>query len=157
MAVKKNRHSPLLAIGLLAVMAFAILLGVTQINQTQVIQNRAQETAQQPAGASDCTGTVNSPYWNPDNNRVEAKITSTCTVTEQTITNWGQIAIDSGTYRLLYTGRCLTCKTTTTYATIGKMTGTHIYCSYAQVLWTTLNNYGYDGPRLAGGCKTLTF
>ncbi len=174
MAKRKNhlQASPLfLSAGLVAVMVFAIIIGVSQVNQTQITSSTAQEVTgnvqpqtnpQSPESGSGCTLYVNDP--SPSSGQVKSYLSVVCSKVYPEIV-W--VSVASGGKTGIYadgkfipgsdsSADCRNCSTLGKTISAYLWSGTYTYCAWATVDERDPYYVLYSqGPKRSTNCITV--
>ncbi len=157
-----------LSLGLLAVMAFAIIVGVSQVNQNQDVRSRAAELNSDSATSTNCTLQAVKPnrYWNNPSQVNFVANWSCSTHVQRKITSWDLWGTHDG---IAYTkdNDCQLhpsdCNWYFDYGASfeGQRTlfkGTHTYCAWSEIWWLDNNNNPHHlGPTRSAVCTSLTY
>ncbi len=157
---KRSSHlhaSPLvLSLGLLAVMAFAIIAGVSQLNNNQDARSRAAELDTKTT-MSDCNVISSSPYQEPGTVRVHGHGYVWCNTIKTTLTFFASyITVDGQPGTTVFYpsgGNCTNCKSLNWDGYVTKSYGTHVYCTHSRAC---ISPYGVCAPWKISTCWTGT-
>ncbi len=142
MAKKNHYHasSPILALGLLATMALVVVLAIPQLQNKQIIQNRA-------AGSNSCSLYVSNPYNNYG--KIKAYDDVAC-LEVASFNNYAWISID-GVAQTKGHYYCSTCHGGSISSPATTISGKHTYCAWGWAYWTD-----YDGKTGASLLQSST-
>ncbi len=147
----------LLGLGLVVVMALVIILGVSQVNNSQVVRSRASEIDSRTSVSCSL-----SPLKPQKDTSIAIDVDFfggfTCS-SPVTITKYLLWGTHDGIAYLPETGCTSSCYTNDYYTWYKKtmITGTHTYCSWAQVWWTQADGSHHTlGPKRSPNCTTLS-